>query len=57
MKLAKVLYVAVNSDGDDQYLQAAETVERCIEDDGPTVIGTYKLIEKAKYEKVTTKKD
>lgn len=43
MKLPEELYVAVAGEGEDQYLQANGEIANCIEDDGPTEIGIYKL--------------
>ena len=47
-KLRKLLFVSVQGDGDDQYLNAQELAITAIEDDGPTVVGTYKLVGKRK---------
>lgn len=47
-KLRKLLFVSVQGDGDDQYLNAQELAIHAIEDDGPTVVGTYKLVGKRK---------
>ena len=47
-KLRKLLFVSVQGDGDDQYLNAQELAINAIEDDGPTVVGTYKLVGKRK---------
>ena len=45
-KLAKMLFISVQGEGEDQYLQATDKEVDAIEDDGPTVVGIYKLVEK-----------
>lgn len=45
-KLRNVLFVSVQGDGEDRFLNAAELAINAIEDDGPTLVGTYKLVGK-----------
>jgi hypothetical protein len=51
------LYVAIGHDGDDQWFNANEEVENCINDDGPTAVAEYKLVRVKKLRKVVEKMD
>jgi len=45
-KLPKIVYVSIRNKGeDDEYLQIDAELLDAIEDDGPTTIGKYQLIE------------
>ena len=56
MSLPKRIYVAERIERtSDPYLVAERTPEEAIEDDGPTVIGTYDLVSTTKLMKKATK--
>lgn len=51
-KLAKFMFLAVHgTDTDDPFVVAHELEEDALEDDGPTLVGTYKLIGTKTFEK------
>jgi len=57
MKLPKLLYIAwAEVDSREPYLVAEKTPEEVIQDNGPTEIGTYKLITKGTFVKKATLK-
>ena len=43
MELPKTIYMRVEEDDDEEYLLTFKDEIDCIEDDGPTLIGTYTL--------------
>lgn len=45
-KLRNLLFVSIKSDGDEGWLSANELPEDAIEDNGPTLVATYKLVGK-----------
>ena len=47
-KLSKLIFVSLQGTGKEKYLIAGECPVNVIEDDGPTIVGTYKLIGKRK---------
>jgi len=56
MSLPKRIYVAERTERtSDPYLVAERTPGEAIEDDGPTVIGTYELVSTEKMAKKATK--
>ncbi len=56
--LPREIYVAIRESGtDNEYLVAEVTPEEAIEDDGPTRVGTYRLIsQKILVKRVVAKK-
>lgn len=56
MKLPKTVFVHIEGDKPEQFLVATESIERAIEDDGPTSIGIYELKKIDTYEKRAVKK-
>ena len=56
MKRPKTIYVRVVDEDDEPYLSASETVADAIEDDGPSTIGVYQLVEMVTAEKTVTVK-
>jgi hypothetical protein len=46
MKLQKIMFISIQGKKSDPYCYADELPVNCIEDDGPTVVGTYKLVGK-----------
>jgi hypothetical protein len=58
LKLPKEVYVAIRGDDESTWLECARTPEDAIQDDGPTEIGTYRLVEVNELRKcaVVTKK-
>lgn len=55
MSLPKTIYVAERDNGSDPVFMVAEYFpEDAIEDDGPTQVGTYKLVAKRKLAKKAT---
>jgi len=52
VNLPKTVYVSWRTEGSgDAYLTAELTPEEAIEDDGPTMIGVYRLVETKKFAK------
>jgi hypothetical protein len=52
-KLPKDIHVTWRElDNDDPYLAAYTVASECLEDDGPTTIGTYRLVSTKTVEKV-----
>jgi hypothetical protein len=45
VSLPKTVYVSERVLSDDTYLECSRKQDEAIEDDGPTVIGVYKLVE------------
>lgn len=45
-QMKRLMYLAVHGDGDEAYVVASEREANAIEDDGPTLIATYKLLGK-----------
>lgn len=55
MKLPKTVYVAWREeDDDDRFLIAYEEPADCVDEDGPTVVGTYQYVEKKKLKRTIT---
>ena len=50
-KLPEYLFVAWQDASDESWLSANAVASDAIEGDGPTVVGTYKLVEKNKLSK------
>lgn len=44
-KLPQFVFVAVREPGEEEFLACETNAQDAIEDDGPTLVGTYKLVE------------
>ena len=53
-KLPKTIYVQWKAldDDDDAYLSAYDTLQECVDDDGPVLIGKYELVQEKKYKRI-----
>lgn len=52
LKFPTLIFVRKDKDGDVEYLLAFEEQAEAIDEDGPTAVATYKLVEENKLEKV-----
>jgi len=50
-KLPEFVFVTWHDEGDDEWLSASAKSNDAIEDDGPTIVGTYQLVETNKLTK------
>lgn len=52
-KFPKYLFVARDGEGEDEFFNTQESGRDCINDDGPTRVATYQLVEVKELSKIT----